>query len=232
MSWITSTSYNVTSSGNPSSLSFRLRSKRLKWLLPMIEQIYDRSGCVNMIDIGGTRDYWTILPLDTLRALRMNIMVVNLPSETLAPDQEHFKFIHGDGCDLGQFDDRSFHMVHSNSVVEHVGNWENVTRFAAEVQRLAPAYYVQTPNFWFPIEPHFLFPAYHWLPRSTRVSLLTHFDMGHYKRSETIAEAMAYDEGCRLLDQSMMRGLFPDGEVKFERFFGLAKSLIVTRMLP
>ena len=224
-------SHNVTSSGNADSLGFKLRSKRLKWLLPIIEQVHDRFGNVNMIDMGGTRDYWNILPPDMLRKLNMNITVVNIPSEPLSPDQEHFRFIHGDGCNLSQFDDRSFHMVHSNSVVEHVGNWENVTRFAAEVQRLAPAYYVQTPNFWFPIEPHFLFPAYQWLPRSVRVSLLTHFDLGHFKRSETIAEAMAYDEGCRLLDRSMMRSLFPEGELKSERFFGLAKSLIVTREL-
>ena len=231
MSWITSTSHNITSSGNPDSLGSKLRSKRLKWLLPMIEKIYNRFGSVNIIDMGGTRDYWNILSLDTFRRLNMNITVVNLPCETLAPDEEHFRFIHGDGCNLSQFGDRSFHMVHSNSVVEHVGNWENVTRFATEVKRLAPVYYVQTPNFWFPIEPHFIFPAYQWLPRSVRVSLLTHFDMGHYKRSETIAQAIVYDEGCRLLDRSMIRDLFPDGELKSERFFGLAKSLIVTREL-
>jgi Methyltransferase domain len=195
----------------------------------MIEKIHDQVGCVNIIDVGGTNQYWNILPPETLRELRMHITVVNLPSEALAPEQEHFRFVHGDGCNLSQFDDRSFHMVHSNSVVEHVGNWENAMRFANEVRRLAPAYYVQTPNFWFPIEPHFIFPAYHWLPRSTRVSLLTHFDMGHYKRSESIAQAMAYDEGCRLLDRSMVQDLFPDGKIKSERFLGLAKSLIVTR---
>ena len=67
MSWITSMSHDVTSSGNSNSLSFKLRSKRLKWLLPMIEQVHDRFGSVNMIDMGGTRDYWNILPPDTLR---------------------------------------------------------------------------------------------------------------------------------------------------------------------
>ena len=49
---------------------------------------------------------------------------------------------------------------------------------AAEVRRLAPVYWVQTPNFWFPMEPHFLTPAWHWLPVDLRVAMLRRRALG------------------------------------------------------
>ncbi len=38
----------------------------------------------------------------------------------------------GDGCAL-EFDDGSYDIVFSNSVIEHVGSWENQQEFAAEL---------------------------------------------------------------------------------------------------
>lgn len=46
-------------------------------------------------------------------------------------------------------------MVFSNSVIEHAGNYEKQKRMAAEMQRAGVHYYLQTPNKWFFMEPHF-----------------------------------------------------------------------------
>jgi hypothetical protein len=35
-----------------------------------------------------------------------------------------------------------------NSVIEHLGRWDLMSKFAAQTQRVAPNSYVQAPAFW------------------------------------------------------------------------------------
>ena len=49
---------------------------------------------------------------------------------------------------------------------------------ASEVQRVAKRYFIQTPNRYFPIEPHFLFPLFQFLPISIRVWLVMNLNVG------------------------------------------------------
>jgi SAM-dependent methyltransferase len=65
------------------------------------------------------------------------------------------------------FADDEFDLAYSSSVIEHVPP-EGRARFADEVRRVARGWYVQTPAFEFPIEPHALLPIAHWLPPRLR----------------------------------------------------------------
>src|SRR3954449_3086576 len=60
------------------------------------------------------------------------------------------------------FDDGEFDVAFSNSVIEHVPP-ELQSSFAAEVARVAKRYFVQTPNRYFPIEPHYQLPLFQFL---------------------------------------------------------------------
>ena len=122
------------------------------------------------------------------------------------------RFVAADAAAL-PFGDREFAIAYSNSVVEHLPPAERAA-YAAELQRVARRWFVQTPNRWFPIEPHALLPFVHWLPRPLGRAL---WRLG--------VSGDPYDE-VRLLGAGELRELFPDAEIVRERAGLLTKSLV------
>jgi hypothetical protein len=86
---------------------------------------------------------------------------------------------------------------------------------AQEVRRLAAHYYVQTPNFGFPIEPHFRAALFHWLPEPTRAAALIRKKLG-FRGAEDYDDAMTLVLEVHLLTVRQMRNLFPDAQIKRE----------------
>jgi hypothetical protein len=206
--------------------SNRFRQKRLKRLITTIDDIVAAAGTCSILDLGGKVDYW--LGLEPIWSDRpCHITLINFDKE-LVPD-ERFTSIAGDARDLSRFRDFSFDLVHSNSVIEHVGTWRDQARMAQEIRRLARRYYVQTPNFWFPVELHFRLPLIHWLPEPWRVSVVLHHAHGFYPQARSWSEAQHILEDVRLLDARAMAELFPDAVIERERLAGLTKSLIAIR---
>jgi hypothetical protein len=91
---------------------------------------------------------------------------------------------------------------------------------------VAESHFVQTPNYWFPVEPHCMTPFFHWLPKPLRIRLVMAFALGHWKRADTVDQAMRFVEGSRLLNRRMFEYLFEGDEIITERFFLLPKSFI------
>jgi SAM-dependent methyltransferase len=65
------------------------------------------------------------------------------------------------------FANDEFDLVYCSSVIEHVAP-ERRQAFASELRRVGRGWFVQTPAFSFPIEPHSLLPGAHWLPVAQR----------------------------------------------------------------
>jgi len=124
-----------------------------------------------------------------------------------------------DGTQL-PFPDRSFPIVFSNSVIEHVPKGLQPA-FAREIQRVGERYFVQTPNRWFPIEPHYQMPFVHFLPERLLRALNKRFTMGWRKKGEWYETT--------LLSASDLRRLFPDATIRRERVLGMTKSLMAVR---
>ena len=219
----------VANYDDPNSLGSRMRARRSTHLLGLLTESYRRNGKVNVIDIGGTRYYWNALPEDTLEQYDVNVTVVNLPGEPHPADDKRFHYVEGNGCALDWVTDKQFDVAHANSVLEHVGQWPQMRDFASEVRRVATSYMVQTPYFWFPIEPHFMAPFFHWLPESYRTKLLLRFPLGHGGRAHTIDDAVERVQSAQLVDRKMFRSLFPDATLHTERIAGLPKSLMAVR---
>jgi hypothetical protein len=212
------------------SLGAKFRAKRIGPLLTMIEAVFKEHGFVSIVDVGGTKAYWNIVPERLLDDRKVHITIVNLAGTLTSADNGRFTYIAGDGCDLALLEDNSFHIAHSNSVIEHVGDWPRMVQFATELTRLSPRTFVQTPNYWFPVEPHCMTLCFHWLPKPVRVWLVTRCHLGHWGKAGSIDEAVRLVESARLLSRTMLRELFQDAEIVTERFLGLPKSLIAIRM--
>jgi hypothetical protein len=212
------------------SAAFKLRKKRAERIKSLIKECHKKYREVNIIDIGGTKTYWKIIPTDFLTEHKVHISIVNLPSNKPIPEKDNiFSFHVGDGCNLIKFADNSFHIAHSNSVIEHVGDESKRIMFANEIKRVAETYYLQTPNYWFPIEPHFVTPFFHWLPLQIRTKMLLHFDLGWFKKAKTYDEARRAVESCYLLTKKELKALFPEATLYKEKVAFFNKSLIVIK---
>lgn len=212
------------------SFAFKLRKKRAQRLIHLIDKCYNTNNEVTIIDIGGTKRYWNIIPREYLLEKNVHITVVNLPSNNLLPENDNiFTFLNGDGCNLNEFGDKSFHIAHSNSVIEHVGSWENMQLFAKEVKRVSDVNYLQTPNYWFPIEPHFVTPFFQWLPVSFRIKLVQNFNLGWFKKARNFAEARSMVDSCALLTKKQLIYLFPEFKIYNEHIACLIKSVILIK---
>ncbi|WP_176758505.1 class I SAM-dependent methyltransferase [Limimonas halophila] len=210
------------------TLGFRLRQRRFAQFRRLLEQVYDERGQVNILDMGGTGTYWRIAG-STLTDYNCHVHLVN-PDLTEVPAHPNFRLERRDARDLRHLPDQAFDVVHSNSVIEHVGGWQDMRSFAREVRRLAPRYFVQTPNFWFPVEPHFRAPLFHWLPEQLRARALQHIHLGFADQKQAdMDEAMCRVHGVCLLDKAQMATLFPDARIETETFALLTKSLIAVR---
>jgi hypothetical protein len=204
---------------NPRSVASRLRRKRYRIFQRLIE---DLPRPVTVLDVGGTPTYWSMVPAEAKEGLQITLLNV----EQMPPPGDGLRSVAGDARDLSQFGDRSFDVVFSNSVIEHVGNHGDQRSMAREVRRVGRRYHVQTPNRYFPIEPHFQFPMFQFLPTSVRAQLASRYALGWYSRLDNIEEAYDLVSSIRLLSRRELRGLFPEASIVTERFAGLAKSFV------
>ena len=214
------------------SLEFGFRSRRFRAVQGLIEDILRERGQCEILDLGGTETYW-LIGEEFIRKNRhrLHFTVVNTELQQIA-DKALFSFVHSSATDAGLFGDRRFDLVHSNSVIEHVGAWPEMKLFAANARRLGTRYYIQTPNYWFPYEPHFRFPGFQFLPAAIRSRLIMRFALGFFPRIANREEADDIIYHHRLLSTGQMRTLFPDGMISHEKFVKTNKSIIAIRDKP
>ncbi len=203
----------------PGSRAQRLRQTRLQLFADLIRDLPEP---VRVLDVGGVHHFW--LALDRTPLPRMQITFVNMWE--YQPDLPDAVALVGDARDMSRFADREFDVVFSNSVIEHVGGLREQARMARECVRVGKRYFVQTPNWAFPIEPHFLFPGFQYLPLPVRARLHRWRRWGWWDKASSYHAALEEVESIRLLTRQEMRYLFPDATLWTERLLGLPKSFV------
>jgi hypothetical protein len=200
----------------------RFRPKRIKRLrdrFPLIDQ-----PSSTILDVGGTPYWWS-----DVRPATNAITIVNtdrkLQGDTL---QAGYEFAIADGRNL-PYASRQFDLAHSNSVIEHVGGLQDQQRFAAELLRCGRSVYIQTPNKWFPVEPHLITMFIHWLPFRVQRRLIRWLSVWGWVQKPTQAEIDDFLRTTRLLSRAEICSMFPDCELWEEKVLGLTKSFVLTR---
>lgn len=177
-------------------------------------ELFHPSSSTRIIDIGGTAYNWTLIS--------------EQPEVVLVNRDPGVEAVPGDGRQLA-FGDGAFDIAYSNSVIEHVGEARDREAFAAELRRVAPRYYVQTPNRWFIVEPHLIAVGIHYLPRVVLRRIVRWCSVWGWVERPSQARIDEVLASIHLLDRRALQALFPDAEIRAEKWLGMTKSLIAIR---
>ena len=195
------------------AISRHYRQKRMLRLLKTM----GLDSTSTILDVGGLPQTW----IGTGFESRVTLLNLNFPRTKTEP----FLYVTGNACDMRMFKDQSFDLVFSNSVIEHVGDFSKQKQMANEIYRVGKNYWIQTPNRHFPLEVHFLFPFFQYMPTPIRhfIAKTWPFSFSKIYNLDPIFEA----DHIWLLSASELQHLFPNGTLLKERFAGLIKSLII-----
>ncbi|HCT78357.1 MAG TPA: SAM-dependent methyltransferase [Micromonosporaceae bacterium] len=206
----------VLDGANPRSVSAKARGRRWAELMrrfPELDQM-------KVLDLGGRPQFWRDAPVRPAAVTTVNL--VELPADepwitTLIADACADRWTHG-----------TFDLVISNSLLEHLGGVARRKQFADVVHAASERWWIQTPYRYFPIEPHWFFPGFQFLPLPMRIAITRRWPLG-YRHAKTREQAYELVQEVELVTITEMRTLFPEGDVWKERMAGLVKSLVAVR---
>ena len=201
------------------SLAAKVRRKRFDLFLRLASAF---PPPIHVLDIGGEQRFWEVMGLAGNPSFQFVILNIIEPEITFS----NFRKITGDATNMHDIADGEFEIAFSNSVIEHLGTYARQDKMAQEIRRVGQSYFIQTPNKHFPIEPHFLVPFFQYFPMGLKISMVQRLNLGWYQKIPDQEKAREHILSHRLLTESEMRTLFPNGKLFKERILGLTKSFI------
>jgi hypothetical protein len=200
------------------SLAARARARRFSQLLTEFPALSE----MRVLDVGGTVAYWKTA---AQRPRRLDVVNSDV---TESSDVGWAAVHHVDACALpAELRNGGFDLVYSNSLIEHVGGVERRRAVAEQVHAAAPHHWVQTPYRYFPVEPHWVFPGFQFLPVAARAVVARRWSLAHeFERTRSPEEVVDWVLSVELLSRTELQHLFPTSRIVAEKFLGLPKSLV------
>src|SRR3990172_2946102 len=123
------------------SLAAKMRARRFEFFAQLLSSV---PKPIRILDVGGTQTFWEMMGYTDEHQVTITVLNIKLPEVRYA----NFIGVEGNALNMAQFGDKEFEVVFSNSVIEHVGNFNDQERMAQEVMRIGKRYFVQTPNYY------------------------------------------------------------------------------------
>lgn len=208
----------VVNNKESSSISYRMRKRRFGQFLKLCNVTRNST----ILDVGGCDYTWSDYPY------RKNVTLLNLSFPDPGNNTGSPVHIRGDALNMEMFGENRFDVVFSNSVIEHVGTVDEQHQFALEIQRVGRSYWVQTPSRHFPIEPHFVFPFFQYLPMEVQKQIALRWRYSHYKEWKyDDRQILDQLELLNLLNREELLSLFNGASLYEEKLFGITKSFSI-----
>ena len=196
----------------------------------LLTQTFPDIASYRVCDLGGSRHFWlsaAVSPaprsVDILNISMEDIDAAGV-SEDQSPTPFPFTYEIYDGSNIPR-SDKHYDLLICNSVLEHVSP-ERRSPLASEMARVAERLFVQTPAKGFPIDPHFLMPIVHWVPRRLGRQL-ARVSLWRILSRSNIAQTDQYFDGTQLLARRELQRHFPRGRIVVERFLRMPKSYVL-----
>lgn len=165
----------------PNSLAMRVSTRMRQKMFKMFIDEYQPTVEESILDVGVTSDqsYENSNYFEALYPYKNRIVAVGLQAASFIEQlYVGVRYVEANALSL-PFCDRSFDLVHSAAVLEHVGSIDDQAKMIGECVRVARrGICLTTPNRWFPVELHTQLPLVHWIPKGPGRYLLKKLGFG------------------------------------------------------
>jgi hypothetical protein len=196
------------------------RGMHLKSLYPNIHEL-------KICDLGGSRHFWDKSALDIPRS---NITIYNVSEDETANikgrQNDSIQFFLYDGLHI-PVDNNHYDLLICNSVLEHVPV-DMRKQLCLEMRRVSKQFFCQTPAYSFLVDPHFILPAIHWIPKSKFGLCLVYLSPWYILSRPKREIVYSYYYETNLLTEKEVKLLFPGCTISYEKFMGFVKSFLIT----
>ena len=206
-----------------SKLSLISRARKLA----LFNQIINPEEDMKLLDVGAQvnpNSHKEHQLIDTY-PWKHNFAVVNISEDHVSAIKKRYPEVEAVVCDACRlpWPDKSFDVVFSNAVIEHLGSFERQKAMAAEIMRVGKRWFVTTPNRWFPFEFHLRLPFVTWLPGKSYLRIGNIISYNHI-RGKYMFGVKRND--LRLLSAGELEQCFPGSKIIKQRVTFMAETLI------
>jgi SAM-dependent methyltransferase len=210
------------------SLFKRLSDISRKRKIVLLRNIFQPTERTKILDVGAeiNPDGNSTIQFIDGYPWKHRITALNLSEKHIANIKQVYPEIDsrvGDACAL-PWCDKYFDIVYSNAVIEHVGDFEKQKQMAKEIMRVGKAWFVTTPNRWYPFEFHMRLPFITWLPGNAYKQVGRIISYNHLRKRYTFGMGGVTD--LRLMTARELRQCFPNSRIVKLQVTFMAETLI------